>query len=80
MKMEMKLTDDCRKLICIWEEPVSMLYKGKEITINRKIRRRLRIRASGTIHPVQLDKLGSPKRAAQARNWLLNKFKPALAG
>lgn len=69
--MTIELRKDHNHLICSWEEPARAVFQGKEVTIRRKLMRRLKLSANGQIVASELSKLGCRKRTSAVRAELL---------
>jgi len=65
--MTIELRKDRNHLVCSWEEPVRAVFQGKEVTIRRKLMRRLKLSPNGQVIASELSKLGSRKRTSAVR-------------
>ncbi|BBD10009.1 hypothetical protein [Desulfovibrio ferrophilus] len=68
--MTIELRKDHNHLVCSWEEPANAVFQGKQVTIRRKLMRRLKLTTSGQIGAAELSKLGSSKRTNAVRTEL----------
>ncbi|MBU1002337.1 MAG: hypothetical protein KKE73_07410 [Proteobacteria bacterium] len=65
--MTIELRRDRNHLICSWEVPANAVFQGKNVTIRRKLMRRLKLSSSGQVVASELSKLGSSQRTTAVR-------------
>ena len=62
--MTVEVNSVSRHIVCSWKKARVAKFCGKDVVIQRTIRRRIRLASDGSVHPKELKKLETEERQA----------------